>query len=149
MHENTEIRRDLQNISYCAGAMDMPMAAMPRYIVIPAGIEFFHITESATGIVKGFRRSHIGACDLARWLEQDVPADSQGQSSRLCAAQQFDPCQLAGERFFPSGKSRPTPLTVDQDDPAGTHANGLQACRDTATDHHRHIDPIAHHRLAS
>jgi hypothetical protein len=64
MHENTEIRREVKNISY------LPcVTSRPRYVVIPAGIEFFHITESATGRVKGFRRLHRDACALARSLE--------------------------------------------------------------------------------
>lgn len=64
MHENTEIRREVKNISYHSG-----VCPRPRFIVIPAGIEFFHVTESATGRVKGFRRRHRDACELARSLE--------------------------------------------------------------------------------
>ena len=62
MHENTEIRREVRSISY------NPCFA-PRFIVVPAGVEFFHITELATGRVRGFRRSHLEACKLARRLE--------------------------------------------------------------------------------
>ncbi|GHS83326.1 hypothetical protein OO306_14495 [Pseudomonas sp. DCB_AW] len=65
MHENTEIRREAKNISYIASTH-----ATPRYVVIPAGIRFFHVTESATGRVKGFRCRHQDACELARHLEQ-------------------------------------------------------------------------------
>lgn len=64
MHENTEIRREVKNISCLTVTSDKP-----RYVVIPAGIEFFHVTESATGRVKGFRRLHRDACALARSLE--------------------------------------------------------------------------------
>jgi hypothetical protein len=64
MHENTEIRREVKNISYLACVNNRP-----RYVVRPAGIEFFHVTESATGRVKGFRRLHRDACALARSLE--------------------------------------------------------------------------------
>lgn len=64
MHENTEIRREAKNISYLPCGRNRP-----RYVVIPAGIEFFHVTESATGRVKGFRRLHRDACALARSLE--------------------------------------------------------------------------------
>lgn len=64
MHENTEIRREVKSISYHAYVSNRP-----RYVVIPAGIEFFHVTESATGRVKGFRRLHRDACALARSLE--------------------------------------------------------------------------------
>jgi hypothetical protein len=41
-----------------------------RYIVVPAGINFFHITDFATGQVRGFRCRHIDACELARALER-------------------------------------------------------------------------------
>ncbi|MFJ4068792.1 hypothetical protein ACIPW4_26390 [Pseudomonas sp. NPDC089996] len=64
MHENTEIRREAKSISYLTLVCNKP-----RYVVVPAGIEFFHITESATGRVKGFRRLHCDACALARRLE--------------------------------------------------------------------------------
>lgn len=60
MHENTETRREAKRIY---------SRLTPRYVVIPAGIEFFHVTESATGRVKGFRRRHHDACELARSLE--------------------------------------------------------------------------------
>ncbi|MBA6114784.1 hypothetical protein JET76_14475 [Pseudomonas putida] len=50
--------------------MSISYRSRPRYVVIPAGIEFFHITESATGRVKGFRRRHHDACELARSLER-------------------------------------------------------------------------------
>ena len=60
MHENTEIRREANDISYLS---------KPRYVVIPAGIKFFHVTDSATGQGKGFRRRHLDACELARNLE--------------------------------------------------------------------------------
>ncbi|WP_413470093.1 hypothetical protein [Pseudomonas salomonii] len=41
----------------------------PLYRVIPAGNEFFHVVDSTTGKVKGFRRNHNEACALARSLE--------------------------------------------------------------------------------
>ncbi|RMQ83434.1 hypothetical protein ALP97_03598 [Pseudomonas salomonii] len=41
----------------------------PVYRVIPAGNEFFHVVDSTTGKVKGFRRNHNEACALARCLE--------------------------------------------------------------------------------
>ncbi|MBJ9976565.1 hypothetical protein IAE35_13615 [Pseudomonas sp. S75] len=40
-----------------------------RFVVIPAGVRFFHITDRHTGRVKGFRCSHREACDLARRLD--------------------------------------------------------------------------------
>ena len=61
MHENTEIRREACNNS-CPG--------IPRYIVIPAGIAFYHITERDTGRVIGFRQRHEDACELARHFER-------------------------------------------------------------------------------
>ncbi|MFT0869539.1 hypothetical protein [Pseudomonas sp. CAM1A] len=61
MHENTETRREARNIS----GQDMP-----RYIVIPAGIAFYHIAERDTGRVRGFRQCHEQACALARHFER-------------------------------------------------------------------------------
>ncbi|HWD32434.1 hypothetical protein ACIKP7_16920 [Pseudomonas caricapapayae] len=69
MHENTEIRREAGNISYFNSSPGSNVNSM-RYIVVPAGINFFHITEHATGQVKGFRCRHIDACELARTLER-------------------------------------------------------------------------------
>ncbi|QXH49792.1 hypothetical protein KSS94_17815 [Pseudomonas fakonensis] len=60
MHENTEIRREAQRISW---------PEKPRFIVIPAGVAFYHVADSSTGRVKGFRRRHQDACELARHLE--------------------------------------------------------------------------------
>lgn len=65
MHENTEIRRVPQSIS-CINKGNI----RPRYVVVPAGIAFFHVTDSATGRVKGFRRHLRDACALARQLER-------------------------------------------------------------------------------
>ncbi|CAM3608503.1 hypothetical protein D3C76_724780 [compost metagenome] len=68
MHENTEFRREPKGVSYieyAAQSFNRP----PRFVVIPAGIGFFHITEQATGRVRGFRREHTEACALARHLE--------------------------------------------------------------------------------
>lgn len=41
----------------------------PRFIVKPAGRDFFHVVNSQTGNVMGFRRNHNEACALARSLE--------------------------------------------------------------------------------
>lgn len=65
MPENTEIRREAQHIS-----CNIAAARQARFIVVPAGVAFFHITESTTGRVKGFRQRHQDACDLARQLER-------------------------------------------------------------------------------
>ncbi|RTY75545.1 hypothetical protein [Pseudomonas veronii] len=43
--------------------------ASPMFRVIPAGNEFFHVVDSTTGKVKGFRRDHNEACALAQRLE--------------------------------------------------------------------------------
>ncbi|AOA04576.1 hypothetical protein [Pseudomonas sp. TMW 2.1634] len=43
----------------------------PRYRVVPVSGEFFHIVDTGTGKVKGFRREHNAACALARKLEQE------------------------------------------------------------------------------
>ncbi|KJK05434.1 MULTISPECIES: hypothetical protein [Pseudomonas] len=70
MHENTEIRREAGCISYFENKNSNPNEHSTRYIVVPAGINFFHITDHATGQVKGFRCRHIDACELARTLER-------------------------------------------------------------------------------
>jgi hypothetical protein len=44
-------------------------ARMPQFQVVLAGSAFFHIKETATGRVRGFRASHNAACALARVLE--------------------------------------------------------------------------------
>ncbi|WP_256345714.1 hypothetical protein [Pseudomonas sp. PD9R] len=44
----------------------------PRFQVILAGNAFFHIKETSTGHVRGFRGDHNEACALARSLESRV-----------------------------------------------------------------------------
>jgi hypothetical protein len=44
----------------------------PRFQVVPAGNAFFHIKESSTGRVRGFREDHNEACALARSLESRI-----------------------------------------------------------------------------
>lgn len=44
----------------------------PRYRVVLAGKCFFHIEETSTGRVRGFRADHNEACYLARHLEQSA-----------------------------------------------------------------------------
>ncbi|EPK5948665.1 hypothetical protein KK233_26420 [Pseudomonas aeruginosa] len=46
-----------------------PAAAEP-YQVVPQGRGFFHIVETATGKVRGFRRSHNEACSYAEQLKR-------------------------------------------------------------------------------
>ena len=48
-----------------------PPKNSPRYRVIPVSGEFFHIIDTSTGKVKGFRREHNAACAFARKLEQE------------------------------------------------------------------------------
>ncbi|WP_440972779.1 hypothetical protein [Pseudomonas koreensis] len=47
-------------------------AKTPRFQVVPAGNAFFHIKESSTGRVRGFREDHNEACALARSLESQI-----------------------------------------------------------------------------
>uniref|UniRef100_UPI00403FA111 hypothetical protein n=1 Tax=Pseudomonas sp. MS646 TaxID=3118751 RepID=UPI00403FA111 len=44
----------------------------PRYRVVLAGKCFFHIEETSTGRVRGFRTDHNEACYLVRRLEQSA-----------------------------------------------------------------------------
>ncbi|WP_246883015.1 MULTISPECIES: hypothetical protein [unclassified Pseudomonas] len=44
----------------------------PRYRVVLAGKCFFHIEETSTGRVRGFRTDHNEACFLARRLERSA-----------------------------------------------------------------------------
>lgn len=44
----------------------------PRFQVVPAGNAFFHIKETSTGRVRGFREDHNEACALARSLETKI-----------------------------------------------------------------------------
>ncbi|WP_338802348.1 hypothetical protein V9L13_09620 [Pseudomonas sp. RSB 5.4] len=53
-------------------------AYAPRFQVIPAGNAFFHIKESSTGRVRGFREDHNEACALARSLESRIELLSNG-----------------------------------------------------------------------
>ncbi len=46
-----------------------PAVAEP-FRVVPQGRGFFHIVETATGKVRGFRRSHNEACSYAERLKR-------------------------------------------------------------------------------
>lgn len=48
----------------------------PQYRVVLAGKCFFHIEETSTGRVRGFRADHNEACYLARRLEQNPAVPS-------------------------------------------------------------------------
>ncbi|MFP7898720.1 hypothetical protein [Pseudomonas aeruginosa] len=46
-----------------------PATAEP-FRVVPQGRGFFHIVETATGAVRGFRRNHNEACSYAEQLKR-------------------------------------------------------------------------------
>lgn len=81
MHPDIQMRRDivdgLNQRSLLATAefyrlIDRPMPVVTfRMVVKPAGRDFFHVADSRTGKVMGFRRNHNAACALARKLEQE------------------------------------------------------------------------------
>ncbi|EJM05879.1 MULTISPECIES: hypothetical protein [unclassified Pseudomonas] len=50
----------------------------PRFQVVPAGNAFFHIKETSTGRVRGFREDHNEACALARSLESKIELLASG-----------------------------------------------------------------------
>ncbi|VVQ06954.1 hypothetical protein [Pseudomonas fluorescens] len=50
----------------------------PRFQVVPAGNSFFHIKETSTGRVRGFREDHNEACALARSLESKIELLASG-----------------------------------------------------------------------
>jgi hypothetical protein len=50
----------------------------PRFRVVPAGNAFFHIKETSTGRVRGFREDHNEACALARSLESKIELLASG-----------------------------------------------------------------------
>ncbi|AUO46305.1 hypothetical protein [Pseudomonas ogarae] len=55
------------------GADYLPISLIqPRYRVVLAGKCFFHIEETSTGRVRGFRTDHNEACYLARRLERSA-----------------------------------------------------------------------------
>lgn len=55
------------------GADCLPISLIqPRYRVVLAGKCFFHIEETSTGRVRGFRTDHNEACHLARRLERSA-----------------------------------------------------------------------------
>ncbi|UOK36347.1 hypothetical protein MJP36_17725 [Pseudomonas palleroniana] len=79
MHQSTQSRRDivdgLRQRSRIATAdfyrlIGRPEPATPfRMAVKPAGRGFFHVVDTQTDKVMGFRRDHNEACALARRLE--------------------------------------------------------------------------------
>ena len=80
MHHSIQSRRDivdgLHQRSLLATAdfyrlIDRPMPVVTfRMVVKSAGRDFFHVVDSQTNKVMGFRRNHNEACALARSLER-------------------------------------------------------------------------------
>lgn len=79
MHPDIQMRRDivdgLHQRSRLATAEFYRLIGRPepavtfRMMVKPAGRDFFHVVDSKTDKVVGFRRDHNEACALARSLE--------------------------------------------------------------------------------
>ena len=79
MHQSIQSRRDivdgLHQRSLLATAEFYRLTGLQAPVVtfqinvVPAGREFFHVVDSQTGKVMGFRRNHNEACALARRLE--------------------------------------------------------------------------------
>lgn len=79
MHHSIQSRRDivdgLHQRSRLATAELYRLIGRPeplvtfRMMVKPAGRDFFHVVDSQTNKVMGFRRNHNEACALARSLE--------------------------------------------------------------------------------
>ena len=79
MHHSIQSRRDivdnLHQRSRIATAEFYRLIGRPepvatfRMVVKPAGRDFFHVVDSRTGKVIGFRRNHNEACALARRQE--------------------------------------------------------------------------------
>ncbi|MBK5374509.1 hypothetical protein JFT81_07675 [Pseudomonas sp. TH43] len=63
-------------ILHISNVNELPVPALnvqpPKFKVIPAGTAFFHIQETSTGRVRGFRKDHNQACALARSLELQI-----------------------------------------------------------------------------
>lgn len=64
-------RRNLSVATQLGLVGSTPPKHAPRYRIIPVGREFFHIVDTRTSKVKGFRRDHNEACAFARRLEQE------------------------------------------------------------------------------
>ena len=64
-------RRNLSVALHFGLVGSTPLKIAPRYRVIPVSGEFFHIIDTSTGKVKGFRRDHNAACAFARKLERE------------------------------------------------------------------------------
>ena len=81
MHQRIQARREIvaalheRSVLATAEFYKKVGRAMPvikfRLQVKPAGRDFFHVVDSQTGKVMGFRRDHNAACAFARKLEQE------------------------------------------------------------------------------
>ncbi|HCL3184841.1 TPA: hypothetical protein N2A19_005970 [Pseudomonas aeruginosa] len=72
--EQTEVLTGLLSqaaLARMAFAQRLIAPAVPEpYLVVPQGRGFFHIVETATGAVRGFRRNHNEACAYAEHLKR-------------------------------------------------------------------------------
>jgi hypothetical protein len=82
MHPSIQTRREILDVLHQRSALattefyrlinrHMPVTTY-RVLVKPAGREFFHVVDSQTDKVLGFRRDHNEACELARRLELET-----------------------------------------------------------------------------
>lgn len=76
--EQTEVLTGLLSqtaLARMAFAQRLIAPAVPEpYLVVPQGRGFFHIVETATGAVRGFRRNHNEACAYAEHLKRQQAA---------------------------------------------------------------------------
>lgn len=79
MHASIQARRDIlsalkqrsaiaTHTFYQMVGRDMQVTSY-RFQVKPAGRDFFHVLDTQSGKIVGFRRAHNEACALARLLE--------------------------------------------------------------------------------
>jgi hypothetical protein len=69
MARHNDSARSMLAVDFQPHAYAPESPRMPQFQVVLAGSAFFHIKETATGRVRGFRASHNAACALARALE--------------------------------------------------------------------------------
>ncbi|HCK4401530.1 hypothetical protein O0445_06670 [Pseudomonas aeruginosa] len=76
--EQTEVLCGLLSqtaLAHLAFVQRLMATAVPEpYQVVPQGRGFFHIIETATGAVRGFRRNHNEACAYAERLKHQQAA---------------------------------------------------------------------------
>lgn len=81
MHTPPSFAQDSGTLANCLAPLRdkpfYPLEPGPEYLpllrfqVVLAGKNFFHIKETVSGRVKGFRRNHNDACALAKTLESN------------------------------------------------------------------------------